>query len=210
MPDHKCSGQMFMLEISPDDVKQVEGSSECDIIVEAENDFEGHELLMSECCGKLEGREEDKVKIVSIHIYDRALASHLQFVRAQGDNMTWPMYEENYEQPFPLTMLGTRYTALEPQIDETVMNWVTSQKEIVEKRAKNLCFYCDQKYMPDHKCSGQMFMLEISPDDVEQVEGSSECDIIVEAENDFEGHELLMSECCRKLEGRLNSYRFLI
>ncbi|GJZ35315.1 reverse transcriptase [Tanacetum coccineum] len=38
--------------------------------------------------------EEDKVKIVSIHIYDRALAWHLQFVRAQGENVTWTMYEE--------------------------------------------------------------------------------------------------------------------
>ncbi|GKE32336.1 reverse transcriptase [Tanacetum coccineum] len=36
-----------------------------------------------------------------------------------------------------------------------------SQKEYEEKRSKNLCFYCDQKYVPGHKCSGQMFSLEV-------------------------------------------------
>ncbi|GJT56777.1 reverse transcriptase [Tanacetum coccineum] len=36
-----------------------------------------------------------------------------------------------------------------------------SQKEYDEKRAKNQCFYCDQKYMPGHKCEGQMFTIEI-------------------------------------------------
>ncbi|GKA34796.1 gypsy/ty3 retroelement polyprotein [Tanacetum coccineum] len=39
-------------------------------------------------------REEDKVKIVSIHIYDRALAWHLQFVRAYGENVTCLVYKE--------------------------------------------------------------------------------------------------------------------
>ncbi|GKE84714.1 hypothetical protein Tco_1558456 [Tanacetum coccineum] len=27
-----------------------------------------------------------------------------------------------------------------------------SQKEFAKKRAKNLCFYCDKKYVPGHKC----------------------------------------------------------
>nr|GEV55336.1 retrotransposable element Tf2 [Tanacetum cinerariifolium] len=36
-----------------------------------------------------------------------------------------------------------------------------TQQELEEKRAKNLCFYCDQKYSPGHKCNGQMYFLEI-------------------------------------------------
>lgn len=40
--------------------------------------------------------EEDKVKIVLIHIYDKALAWHLQFVRSHEDEVTWTVYEEAY------------------------------------------------------------------------------------------------------------------
>ncbi|GKC92896.1 reverse transcriptase [Tanacetum coccineum] len=36
-----------------------------------------------------------------------------------------------------------------------------TQQELEEKRAKHLCFYCDQKYSPGHKCNGQMYSLEI-------------------------------------------------
>ncbi|GJS94074.1 reverse transcriptase [Tanacetum coccineum] len=36
-----------------------------------------------------------------------------------------------------------------------------TQQELEEKRAKHLRFYCDQKYMPGHKCSGQVFSLEV-------------------------------------------------
>ncbi|GJU37686.1 reverse transcriptase [Tanacetum coccineum] len=43
-----------------------------------------------------------------------------------------------------------------------------SQKEFAEKRAKNHCFYCDKKYVPGHKCEGQMFTLEIKGTLVEE------------------------------------------
>nr|GEW12741.1 hypothetical protein [Tanacetum cinerariifolium] len=36
-----------------------------------------------------------------------------------------------------------------------------TQQELEEKRAKNLCFYCDQKFNPGHKCNVQMYSLEI-------------------------------------------------
>nr|GEW70313.1 retrovirus-related Pol polyprotein from transposon TNT 1-94 [Tanacetum cinerariifolium] len=39
-------------------------------------------------------QEEDKVKIVSIHVYDRALAWNLHFMRNNGYNMSWAVYEE--------------------------------------------------------------------------------------------------------------------
>ncbi|GKD70607.1 putative mitochondrial protein [Tanacetum coccineum] len=36
-----------------------------------------------------------------------------------------------------------------------------TQKELEDKRAKNQCFYCDQRYVPSHKCSGQLYALEV-------------------------------------------------
>ncbi|GJU67579.1 hypothetical protein Tco_1253838 [Tanacetum coccineum] len=36
-----------------------------------------------------------------------------------------------------------------------------TQQEMAEKRVKHLCFYCDQRYSPGHKCSGQMYCLEV-------------------------------------------------
>ncbi|GKC50171.1 putative mitochondrial protein [Tanacetum coccineum] len=36
-----------------------------------------------------------------------------------------------------------------------------TQQEMTEKRAKHLCFYCDQRYSHGHKCSGQMYYLEV-------------------------------------------------
>jgi len=34
-------------------------------------------------------------------------------------------------------------------------------KDIDEKRAKNLCFLCDEKYFPGHKCRAQVYRLEV-------------------------------------------------
>ncbi|GJS22453.1 immune-associated nucleotide-binding protein 9 [Tanacetum coccineum] len=39
-----------------------------------------------------------------------------------------------------------------------------TQKELEEKRAKIQCFYCNQKYTPGHKCSGQVYSLEVLGD----------------------------------------------
>ncbi|GKD96782.1 omega-3 fatty acid desaturase, endoplasmic reticulum-like protein [Tanacetum coccineum] len=39
-------------------------------------------------------------------------------------------------------------------------------KEYEEKRAKNLCFYCDKKFVPGHKCEGQLFSLVVLADEV--------------------------------------------
>ncbi|GJS94246.1 hypothetical protein Tco_0801214 [Tanacetum coccineum] len=36
-----------------------------------------------------------------------------------------------------------------------------TQQDMVEKRGKHLCFYCDQRYSHGYKCSGQMYCLEV-------------------------------------------------
>lgn len=45
-----------------------------------------------------------------------------------------------------------------------------SQTEYEEKIAKNLCCYCDQKYSIGHKCAGQMYYLEVLPDELSVVD----------------------------------------
>ncbi|GJS84166.1 hypothetical protein Tco_0750707 [Tanacetum coccineum] len=45
-----------------------------------------------------------------------------------------------------------------------------TQKEYKDKRSKNLCFYCDQKYVLGHKCSGQMYSLIVLVDNKEEEE----------------------------------------
>ena len=34
-------------------------------------------------------------------------------------------------------------------------------KEIDDKRANNMCFFCDERYYLGHKCSSQVYRLEI-------------------------------------------------
>ncbi|GJV76968.1 retrotransposon-related protein [Tanacetum coccineum] len=48
-----------------------------------------------------------------------------------------------------------------------------SQKEFQERRAKNLCFYCDEKYTPGHSCRGQVFNLEVVADSVDTSQDDS-------------------------------------
>ncbi|GJY31597.1 reverse transcriptase [Tanacetum coccineum] len=36
-----------------------------------------------------------------------------------------------------------------------------TQKELEEKRAKGQCFYCDQKFVPGHKCNSQLHSIEV-------------------------------------------------
>ena len=43
-----------------------------------------------------------------------------------------------------------------------------SSREFEEKRAKNQCFYCDEKYSPGHKCAAQVYGLEVIGEDSPQ------------------------------------------
>ncbi|GJR43650.1 retrovirus-related pol polyprotein from transposon 17.6 [Tanacetum coccineum] len=51
-----------------------------------------------------------------------------------------------------------------------------TQTELEEKRAKNQCFYCDQRYFPCHKCSGQLHSLEVVSESYDELgmEGDDE------------------------------------
>ncbi|GJZ77167.1 reverse transcriptase [Tanacetum coccineum] len=55
-------------------------------------------------------------------------------------------------------------------LDDLLRGKHLSQREYQEKRAQNLCFFCDKKYVPGHKCAGQLFSLVLVPDDEDCVE----------------------------------------
>jgi len=38
---------------------------------------------------------------------------------------------------------------------------ILTSREIDEKRTKGMCFFCDEKYYPGHKCAGQVYSLEL-------------------------------------------------
>lgn len=46
-----------------------------------------------------------------------------------------------------------------------------TQQELKERREKRLCFSCEEKYTPGHKCKNQrIFKLEIAPEDGDEVD----------------------------------------
>ncbi|GJZ31235.1 reverse transcriptase [Tanacetum coccineum] len=60
-----------------------------------------------------------------------------------------------------------------------------SRKEYEEKRAKNLCFYCDQKYTLGHKCIGQVFFIELlTEEECLGEESDSDQDLVYNVEED--------------------------
>jgi len=56
---------------------------------------------------------------------------------------------------------------------------VLAPKELDDKRANNLCFFCDEKYFPGRKCVIQVYGLEVleREDGVDNQEGSAEEDL---------------------------------
>ncbi|GKB00086.1 hypothetical protein Tco_0828079, partial [Tanacetum coccineum] len=76
--------------------------------------------------------------------------------------------------PAPNNQTITKY----PSSSVPTPRKMLSQKEFVEKMAKNKCFYCDKKYVPGHKCEGQMFTLEITRQEEEECLEEEESDMI--------------------------------
>ncbi|GJR80247.1 putative mitochondrial protein [Tanacetum coccineum] len=140
-------------------------------------------------------REEYKVKIVSIHIYDRALAWNLHFVRAQGENVTWPVYEEAIFKRFW-------------EVNEDPMAELNNLRyKITMKQYQRYSYDLEQakKYMLGHKYSGQMFVLEVSPDEKEDIEDNIETNLEEEVESPNENGELLLSKCYASPQISLNA-----
>nr|GEX09355.1 hypothetical protein [Tanacetum cinerariifolium] len=202
------------------------------------DDVQGWFLIVKQFFAIDNVHDEDKVKIMSIHLYDRALAWHLQFIKVHrelwmfrpktlADAFSLANFQEaslaivsqkstlllqipgnttsyyanrnvNYLNktttlalPAPNTQVVTKH----PTITEAPPRKQLSQKKLAEKRAKNLCFYCDQKYMTGHKYSGQMYALKVSPYKEENEFIEYEVEQIRYDDFTKRRHELLMSEC---------------
>ncbi|GJT37834.1 reverse transcriptase [Tanacetum coccineum] len=193
-------------------------------------------------------QEDQKIRLVSMHLYDKALEWHKQFIKIHGENVLWSEYEKEiiarfnsvfedpmveiknlkqdgevkvYQEQFevllnrldltesyavsffigglkseigmpvrmsnsgtyanryvssstpvtkPVLALPSATTENVGKVVKTGFSKQVTQKELEEKRAKGLCFYCDQKYAPGHKCPGQLYSLEVSVDEEDQAE----------------------------------------
>nr|GEY47130.1 hypothetical protein [Tanacetum cinerariifolium] len=201
-------------------------------------------------------QENQKIRLVSMHLYDKALEWHKQFLKTQGENVLWidhkkeklarfssvfedPMVElKNFKQEGAVQVYQEQLEVLLNRLDLTesyavslfiggfkseismpvrmfkpntlkdtfclarmqeatlaltktkhVSQYVgartsnhsyanryvapsanVNKPELEEKRAKGLCFYCDQKYAPGHKCPRQLYSLEVFVDDIDEVE----------------------------------------
>ncbi|GJZ09110.1 putative mitochondrial protein [Tanacetum coccineum] len=177
-----------------------------------------------------------KVTLISVHLFDTALLWHRQFIRINGENVSWNVYKsgilqrfgtvcddpiseirkikyqtnaKEYQDAFDILLsrvdineehavsfyLGGLPAEIEMGVKEVISKppllsvpapnknlevlskhsantpvnaparKQLTQKEYQERRAQNLCFYCDKKYTPGHKCAGQLFSLVLVPDD---------------------------------------------
>ncbi|GKA78501.1 reverse transcriptase [Tanacetum coccineum] len=70
----------------------------------------------------------------------------------------------------PLLALPSTSTENTSKVVKSVFRKQLTQKELEEKRAKGLCFYCDQRYAPGHKFPGQLYSLEVCVDEIDEVE----------------------------------------
>ncbi|GKA83144.1 reverse transcriptase [Tanacetum coccineum] len=71
----------------------------------------------------------------------------------------------------PLALPAPAQNSSGARVPNTPFRKQLTQKELEEKRAKNQCFYYDQRYSPGHKCSGHVYSLEVIGENEEYEEG---------------------------------------
>ena len=71
----------------------------------------------------------------------------------------------------------------------TPMRKQLTQREYEEKKAKNLCFYCHQKFVTGHKCEGDLFSIVVLGVDEEPEEEFVDAEeYLMEAVQDLQPH----------------------
>lgn len=72
-----------------------------------------------------------------------------------------PSFGQSFGQKVPQTSVG--YNGQKPFINhnQKLTTARLSEKEIAERRAKHLCFTCNEKWTPTHKCKAQLHSIEI-------------------------------------------------
>ncbi|CAH9071517.1 unnamed protein product [Cuscuta epithymum] len=80
--------------------------------------------------------------------------------------------------PKPITQVGEK-KGLHNQVRRNL-----SARDIEERRRNNLCFYCDEGYYPGHKCSAQIYKLQII-----SIDGEKAFDLTEEEDEDLEENQ---------------------
>ncbi|GJS19025.1 reverse transcriptase [Tanacetum coccineum] len=88
--------------------------------------------------------EKDKVTLISIYLYDKALLWHSQFVRTHGNNVTWNVYKQAI-----LTRLGNGYD--DPMSELKNLKYKTTAKEYKDA-FDNLLSRVEPKTLADAYC----------------------------------------------------------
>ncbi|GJS08482.1 hypothetical protein Tco_0365278 [Tanacetum coccineum] len=105
--------------------------------------------------------EMDNVPLISIHLYDKALLWHSQFIRIHGNNVSLGVYKQAI-----MTRFGNVYDDLMSELK--ILKYETTAREY-EDAFDNLLgrveFSEDHvKYVPGHKCSGPLYSLVLLPE----------------------------------------------
>nr|GEV82965.1 hypothetical protein [Tanacetum cinerariifolium] len=85
-------------------------------------------------------------------------------LRFTGPNSTYP----NSPKPVNLPTPNSNWRTRTANPNTAPIRKQLTHKELEEKRAKNICFYYDQRYVPGHKFLSQMFSLEVVADNDEE------------------------------------------
>lgn len=88
----------------------------------------------------------------------------------QSKYLTPNTYHNNKSHPSPLTKTFPVKPIPTHTPNVTTNRRTLTPAELSEKRAKNLCFWCDERYTPGHKCKGkkpQFFHIEMTEDEDE-------------------------------------------
>ncbi|KAF3673124.1 hypothetical protein FXO37_07148 [Capsicum annuum] len=136
---------------------------------------------------------EQRVKIASIHMEGEAIAWHRSYVRSRNSTaeLSWTEYvlalnerfgegfEDAMEALKKLTQTVKKSSDVQPirypRFNGNNTRRRLTSAEMDEKRAKGLCFFCDEKYVMGHKCATkkQIYLIDVVEDDQLQ---KVECD----------------------------------
>ncbi|GJW88158.1 hypothetical protein Tco_0163498 [Tanacetum coccineum] len=90
---------------------------------------------------------------------NKAMVNSQQGRFGGGSNGYWNNVKPSL---LPLTSSNSNWRSKPNTLASAPIKKQMTQKEYQEKRAQNLCFYCDQKYTPCHKCNGKFFSIVMS------------------------------------------------
>ncbi|GJW13110.1 retrotransposable element Tf2 [Tanacetum coccineum] len=126
--------------------------------------------------------------LAELHGLCKLQESQLNVVKQKGKMPLLPTPKYSYPsmitslKPLALPAPNANWRNKQPTASSSPYRKQLTQKKIEDKRSKGLCFYCDQKYFPRHKCSGQVFLLEVIVDNKDQEGNSIELEECLEEE----------------------------